>query len=332
MKRRDTAYVLLLLGPLPQAGFSQALGRVWRVGYLAPNPTDSSANRLRFGSFQQRLRELGYVQGKNLILEFRSTGGDDARLGELISELLRAKVDVLVTGGSTPATVAAKLATLSVPIVFAASADPVGAGLVQTLSRPGGNVTGLSLFSPELGTKRLQLLRDFIPKLKRVSVLFNGSNPVSASQRKEIADAGASLGTQLDFIDCTNLGDLEAHFDRLAKPEVAGVKAAMCLQDPFFLTHRDRILALINTFRIALITPWSEMTDAGALISYGPEAQHLFVRAADYVDRILNGANPASLPVEQPTLFELVVNAITAKSLALQIPRYVASRADRVIE
>jgi putative tryptophan/tyrosine transport system substrate-binding protein len=269
------------------------------------------------------------LEGKNIVLELRSAEGKDERLPQIAEELVRSKVQVIVTAGSTPATVAAKRATQTIPIVFAASADPLAAGLVKSLAKPGENVTGLSLSSTELSAKRLALMRELTPKASRVAVLINPANPVSGAQVQELRAGAAALGLQIEPINVRGETEIDAVFAALTKKRP---DAMLLLQEPLFLSHRGSMIERMSALGVPAMTPWKEYTQSGALVAYGPNVPDLFRRAASYVARILNGAKPGDLPVEQPTKFELIINLKTAKTLGLTISPSLRLQADELIE
>jgi putative ABC transport system substrate-binding protein len=283
----------------------------------------------RLDAFRQGLRDLGHVEGEDVIIEHRSSEGRDDRLASLAAELVRLKVDVIVTGGSTPATVAVKNATSTIPIVFAAAADPVATRLVMNLARPGGNVTGLSLASPDVSAKRLQLATELIPGLSHVAVLSNPANPASVPQMQELRAAAHALQLRLHVVEVGSLHDLEPGVAGLRKDRTA---ALIVLQDPLFMSHRRQVVESAERAGLPTISAWREFAEAGSLMAYGPSIPDLFRRAAAYVHRILRGAKPADLPVEQPIKFELVINLKTAKALGLKIPPLLLARADQIIE
>ena len=299
--------------------------KVPRIGILWPSPISAIAHN--FEAFRQGLRELGYVEGQNIAIEFRSAEGKWERLPDLAAELVRLRVDVIVT--NTPAALAAKQATRTIPIVMAVSGDPVGDGLVASLARPGGNVTGLSLMVPELGGKRLQLFKEVVPRASRVAVLSNPTVPYTGRVVREMQAAAGVLGVQLQLLESRSPEDIDRAFEAAIRGRAS---ALMVVDDPLIFTHRARILALASKSRMPAIYPWREFVDAGGLMSYAANLADSFRRAAAYVDKILKGTKPADLPVEQPTKFELVINLKTAKALGLTIPPSVLLRADRVIE
>ena len=326
MERRS--FLAMVSGSLlaaPSAAGAQQVSRVSRVGYLAgislaPRPAEE---------FRQGLHELGWVEGQNLIIDFRSADGSFDRLPDLAAELVRLKADVIV-GHAAPAAVAAKNATGTIPIVFFATGDPVGLGLVASLARPGGNVTGLS-FSVGLGTvsKGLELLKEALPKVRRVAVLSNPGNPAHAGATSNAKAAAKSLDMRLLLLEAREPNQFDAAFAGMAKGRV---DALVVVPDGMFLLHRARLAELTARNRLPSIHGLRESVEAGGLMSYGPSNFAMFRRAALFVDKILRGAKPADLPVEQPTKFELVINLKTAKTLGLTIPRSLLLRADQVIE
>jgi putative ABC transport system substrate-binding protein len=294
-----------------------------RIGVLSsrlgPMPT-------REGAFQEGLRKLGYVEGQNIIIEYRYAAEKLDRLPGLAAELVDSKVNVIVAV-STPAIEAAKNATQTIPIVMAGVSDPVGTGFVASLARPGGNVTGLSLQSPELSGKRLELLKEVIPKLSRVAFLVHGQDRGHRLFVKEAQDAGQSLGMQIQPLAAAGLEEIEGAFPAMVRERMGG----LVVQPIFVSTHGLRIADLAARNRLPTISDPMEFADAGGLMSYGPSRSVLWWRAATYVDKILKGTKPADLPVEQPMKFEFVINLHTAKQIGLTIPPNVLARADRVI-
>jgi putative ABC transport system substrate-binding protein len=284
-----------------------------------------------YEAFRQGLRDLGYVEGRNVVIEYREAEGKYDRLPALAAELVALKVDVILAGG-TPATLAAKPATRTLPIVFAAVADPVTSGLVTSLARPGGNVTGLSVLAPELVGKCLELLKQAVPGVSRVAVLWH---PGALGERTEKdmlkgADVAArALGVRLQFLGTRGPDEFDRAFSDMTR---ARAGALTVLGSAMFLTERGRLVDLAAKHRLPAVYPWREGADAGGLMAYRPNVADLFRRAATYVDKILKGAKPGDLPVEQPTKFELVINLKTAKALGLTIPPSVLGRADEVIQ
>jgi putative ABC transport system substrate-binding protein len=296
-----------------------------QIGTLGAAGGSGNPSR-RWDAFRQGLRELGYVEGKNIVIESRSAKGQTNRLAELATELVRLKVAVIVTGGAS-ATQGAKRATSTIPIVMAQDNDPVGSKFVASLARPGGNITGLANQSSEMNGKRLELLKEIAPKLSRMAVFGNATNPGNSLATKDIENAAAALGVQLQYRDIQDANDIEPTFRAASK----GVDAVLWLNNPVLLLRRAQIADLVAKSRLPAIYDEYEFTQSGGLMSYGRDVLDLFKRAALYVDKILKGANPADLPVEQPTKFELVINLKTAKQIGLTIPQSVLYRADRVI-
>jgi ABC-type uncharacterized transport system substrate-binding protein len=295
--------------------------RVPRIGYIA---TVSAASiRDRYEAFRQGLRDLGYTEGKNIVIESRFAEGKPDRLPDLAAELVRLNVDVIVTSGP-PSTRAAKKATSTIPIVMAEDPDPVATGLVASLARPGGNITGLSSLSPEISGKRLEILKEVLPKLSRVAVLGTGN----AALVRETDLAAQALGLQLQYLEIREPNDIEAAFQKTAKGRA---DAVMLLENPVNLSHRKKIVDLAVRNRLPAIYPWPEFVEEGGLVTYTASRTDLFRRAATYVDKILKGAKPADLPVEQPTKFEFVINLNAAKQIGVTIPPNVLVRADKVI-
>ncbi len=325
--RRSLFISILALGLLaaPLAAAAQPPTKVPRIGILWPSPISAVAHYLE--AFRQGLRELGYVEGQNIAIEFRSAEGKWERLPDLAAELVRLKVDVIVV--NTPAALAAKQATRTIPIVMAVSSDPVGDGLVASLARPGGNVTGSSMMAPELGGKRLQLLKEVVPRASRVAVLSNPTLPYTGRVVREIRAAARVLGVRLQSLEIRAPEDIDRAFEAAIRGRAS---ALMVVDDPLMFVHRARILALASKSRLPAIYPWRDPVDAGGLMSYAANLADSFRRAATYVDKILKGAKPADLPVEQPTRFELVINMKTAKALGLTFPQSILIRADQVIQ
>jgi putative ABC transport system substrate-binding protein len=281
-----------------------------------------------FEAFRQGLRELGYVEGQNIAIESRWTEGTDDRLPALAADLVRSKVDVIVaeTGAATRA---AQQATRTIPIVMSLVNDPVGSGLVASLARPGGNVTGLTIMSPDLVGKQLELLKEVVPKVSRVALLRHPDNPASAAQLREAEAAAQGLGVRLQTLEARSPQEIDGAFAAMTR-ERAG--ALLVIPDTLFWSQRRQIVDLAVKRRLPSIRIGEAYADAGGLMSYGPSYRDLERRAATYVDKILKGANPADLPVAQPTKFELVINLKTAKAIGLAIPQPLLQRADRTID
>jgi len=317
---------VLLAGPL--AAEAQQAAKVARIGYLAPNLAASPHNH---EAFRQGLRDLGYVEGRNLVIEYRDAEGKLERLPALAAELVALKVDVIVAP-NTPAAVPAKQATKTIPIVFAVAGDPVGSGLVTSLARPGGNVTGLSNLALELVGKCLELLTRAVPGVSRIAVLWHpGVFPERTEKDllKGAEVAARALGVRLQFVEARGPADFNRAFSDMTR---ARAGALTVLPSNMFISERRRLVDLAAKNRLPAVYPWKEFVDAGGLMAYGPNYDDLFRRAATYVDKILRGAKPGDLPVEQPTKFELVINLKTAKALGLTIPRSLLLNADEVIQ
>jgi len=279
-------------------------------------------------AFRHGLRGLGYVEGHNIALEERWAEGRLDRLPSLAAELVRLNVDIILTV-STPAAQAGQQATRSIPIVMTNVSDPVESGLVSSLARPGGNVTGLSLMHPDLSGKRLELLKEIIPKVSRVAVLSNSSNPIIPPLLRETEAAARALGVQLQVVEVRGPTEFDSAFSAMSRDRAG---ALVVLPDGIFQNERRRIAALAAKSRLPAIYAWREAVDAGGLMAYGASVPDIFRRAAVYVDKILKGTKPADLPVEQPTKFELVINLKAAKQIGLTVPPNVLARADKVIK
>jgi putative ABC transport system substrate-binding protein len=324
MRRIGLAVILTLnLALAPLAVEAQQRGKIPLVGVLRPTSPTDPLNE----AFQQGLRDLGYVEGQNIRLEYRFAEGRFERLPELAAELVRLPVDVLVTAG--PGAVAAKHATDLIPIVFAVFAHPVEEGLVASLARPGGNVTGLSSMGPELAGKRLELLMKIVPGLRRTAILWNPGRPEYAIQIQELHAVAARVAIPLEVAEVRSLPEFDRAFRTMVDKSVG---AAIILDDAMFYSQRTRIVELAAQSQMPAIYGHRAYVDAGGLVSYGANFAALFRRAATFVDKILKGAKPGDLPVEQPTKFELVINLKTAKALKLRIPQSLLLRADQVIE
>ena len=302
---------------------AQQPARILRIGILFPS--SASFNSARVEAFRQRLRELGYVEGKNIVIEHRYAEGKLERLPDLAAELVRLKVDVIVTAG--PAILAAKKASATIPIVFANDTDPVGTGLVSSLARPGGNITGLSVMTPDLDGKRLELLKEAFPKVARVAFLWapaeTGNQPLT-----DMEAAAKALGLKLLSLELRSLDDFDRAFAR-AKRE--GAQALITSPGPLLNAQQRQVLDFAAKNRLPAMYTQSEFVEAGGLMSYGPNPADLWRRAADFVDKILKGTKPAEIPVEQPTKFEFIINLNTAKQIGVTIPPNVLARADKVI-
>jgi putative ABC transport system substrate-binding protein len=312
-----------LAGPL--AAEAQQARKVWRVGYLEyAYPTHARD----LEAFRQRLREFGYVEGKNLVIESRVADSSFERLRALAAQLVALKLDVIATSGN--ATISALMeATKTIPIVMISSGDPVGAGLVSSLAHPGGNVTGLANLGEGLSAKWLELLTQTGPGIARVGVLMVPNTPAHATYLKDIQSAGQQTGIAILGVDVRGRDDIAGAFTALTKAHAQGL---IVLPNPVTLTHQAQIVELAAKHRLPAMYPWPEFTEAGGLMAYSTNRTEMYRRAAAFVDRILRGAKPADLPIEQPTKFELVINLKTAKALGLTIPPSLLLRADRMIE
>jgi ABC-type uncharacterized transport system substrate-binding protein len=303
---------------------AQPAGKVPRIGILAPGSSAFPTSAYH-DSFRHGLRELGYIEGKNIFIEIRYAEGKQDQLSDVATELVKLKVDVIVTA-TRPGVLAAKNATSAIPIVFAAVGDPVRAGLVSSLARPGGNITGLSIIETELFGKRLELLKETFPKITRVAYFREATSQGTAEMQ---AAAARALGLQLQSLEVRSAKDFDGAFDAVLKERAQALTTAA---GPVISINQQRIVAFAAKNRLPAIYPYSEIIDAGGLMFYGMSFSDFFRRAATYVDKILKGAKPADLPVEQPTKFEFVINLITAKQIGVTIPPNVLARADRVIK
>jgi len=310
----------------PLAAGAQQPTKVPRIGYLlARSPADAADIT---NAFLQGLRDHGYVDCQTIAIEYRWTHGRFEQLPDLAADLVRLKVDVIVTGGEA-AIRAARQATSTIPIVMATAPDPVGSGLIASLAHPGGNLTGLSILATEVAAKRLELLKETIPKLSRVAVLWNPGNPAKVREMKETEDAARALGLTLRPVQVRGLNDFNSAFSAITRERPDGL---VTLVESLTLTHRRRIADFAAKRRLPMIAELRQFAEAGGLMTYGASQSDLFRRAATYVDKILKGAKPADLPVEQPMRFELVINMKTAKALDLTIPQTVLIRVDQVIQ
>lgn len=326
MKRREFLGVLSGAVALPLTARAQQPAKSWRIAYLALLPGEDTSLAK---PFLERLQELGYSEGKNITLLYRSADGRAERLPELAAELVQARPDVLVTGFGTLAAKAARGATTTIPVVFTMVGDPIGAGLVVSLSRPGANVTGFSDLASEFAAKRLQLLQNLIPGQKLIAVLGNPDTPFTALALKQVQTAAAAHHQPLAVFEARTPDEVSAGIAAAIKSGAAGL---MTLDDPLLLSARQNIIKLAADARLPAIYGLRDYVEAGGLMSYSMDRPQTARRAADYVDRILKGAVPADLPVEQPTRFELVINLKTAKALGIEIPASLLATADEVIE
>jgi len=325
-KRRKLLIAIGSALATPLSSIAQQQIKVSRIGLLSPTTSSDSVHLHQ--AFQLGLRERGWVEGKNISFEYRYAEGRSDRLPELAADLVRLKVDVIVTAFTSEAQAAQK-ATKAIPIVMAAAGDPVANGLVASLARPGGNITGLSQMISELAGKRLELLKEMIPKLSRVAVLWNAQSASSTLYWKELQLPARQLGIQLHSLEVRIPNDFEKAFEDATR---AGAGAVVITGAPVITTNRKRIADLAAKSRLASIHQTSTFADAGGLMTYGPDQPDMFRRAATFVDTILKGAKPADLPVEQPTKFELVINTKTAQALGITIPAVVMVQATRLIE
>ena len=329
LTRREFLLVAAAWPALAWAGAAraQAPAKVRRIGLLSAGSSPSGA-ALRYQAFRLGLRDLGWVEGKNISIEYRYADGRSDRLPDLAADLVRLKVDIIVTNVTSDA-LAAQKATRAIPIVMVAVGDPVALGLVESLARPGGNVTGLSQMGAELAGKRLELLKEMIPKLSRMAVLWNPQGASSTLSWKEIQLPARRLGIQLHSLEVRSPNDFDKAFEDATR---ARAGALFVTADPVTTTKYKQIADLAIKSRLPSIFQRSEFADAGGLVTYGVDSADIFRRAATYVDKILKGAKPGDLPIEQPTKFELVINMKTAKALGLDITQDLRLRADRVIE
>jgi len=298
-------------------------GKTARIGYLSIRSAPSHLDE----AFRQGMRDLGYIEGRNLTIEFRWADWKLGRVQGLAEELVRLNVDVIVSTGGIATALAAKRATSTVPIVFTAG-DPVGTGLVESLGRPGGNLTGTDLLNIEINAKRLELLKEVVPQISRVAVLTNPANPNTARGLKDVEVAAGALKLKLQVLEARDPGKIEDAFVAMTKERAS---ALLVLPDPMLLAQRERIVGLAAKHRLPGVYEFREFPEAGGLMSYGTSITDVYRRLATYVDKILKGAKPADLPIERPTTFELVINLKTAKTLGLTIPQSLQVRADHVI-
>jgi putative ABC transport system substrate-binding protein len=316
-----------LLFALSGLAEAQQPEKVHRIGYLSP--VSSSRDSTRRDGFLQGLRQHGYIQGQNLVIEYRFADGDLDRQDALAAELVRLNVDLMLAGGGTPTARAAKNATHTIPIVMTNAADPVADGLIASLAHPGGNITGLTAVTPDLSAKRLELLKETVPNVSRVAALWNPVVHERATDFKEAQAAAEVFHIQLQSLEVRDADHFERAFVAATKERA---QALIILPDPLTNTHQARIVDFAVRKRLPTMFSQRPPVDAGGLMSYSPNYEALFRRAATYVDKILKGAKPADLPVEQPTKFELVINLKTAKQIGLTIPQWVLMRADKIIK
>jgi putative tryptophan/tyrosine transport system substrate-binding protein len=308
---------------LPFAVEAQQAGRVWRIGSFSPAGGDPALE----GAFLDALRNLGYVEGNNLIVERRYAYNRVDRLPVVAAELVDLKVDLIIATG-TVAPLAVKKIPSTIPVVIWSAGDPVGTGIVASLARPGGNITGLTIDSPELAGKRLQLLKEMLPGVARVGVIWNAANPYSAVVLRETQKAALLLGIAIQSIEVRGPSDFDSAFGAAVKGDLGGL---VVVEDPLTFTQMERIVSFAATQKLPVMYGMKEFVSAGGLIAYGPSYPDLLRRAAIYVDKILKGANPAELPIEQPTKFELAINAKTAKAIGTTVPQSLLLRADEIV-
>jgi len=320
------AIVALGLLAAPLAAGAQQPGKVPRIGFLSADVPAGISDLME--AFQQGLRDLGYAEGQNIVIVYRFAQGNMNRLPDLAAELVRLKVDVIVAA-ATPAAQAAKSAAGPIPVVFTTVGDPVASGLVRTIAQPGGNVTGLSIIAAELAGKRLELLKELVPRASRVAVLWDPGQPAGAPILKETEAAARSLGLQVQLVEARGPDDFQNALSTIKRVRAGGL---VVLPSFLFTAHRYRLADLLIRERVPAVFLRREFVEAGGLMSYSPSFADQYRRAATYVDKILKGAKPADLPVEQPTRFELVINMKTAKALGLTIPPSILVRADQVIQ
>jgi ABC-type uncharacterized transport system substrate-binding protein len=325
MRRRE--FIRLLGGAVvawPLA--SSAQSKIARIGFMGNSTAALEANLV--DAFREGLREHGYEEGRNIAIEYRWADGEYERFPALVTELIAAKVDVIVTAG-TPAALAMKKATTTVPLVMVAVGDPVGTGLVPSLARPGGNLTGLSSIAPDLEGKRLQLLREVVPALSHVAMFVNSLNPFHVSSMRQARAAAQAMGIKLQLHDISKSEDLDGAFAaiREERPD-----ALLILADRVFLHNRERLMDFTEEQRLPNVNAYKELVEVGGLMSYGPSYEDMHKRAAIYVDKILKGAKPADLPIEQPSKFTFIVNLKAAKALGLTVPSQLLGLADQLIE
>jgi putative ABC transport system substrate-binding protein len=333
MRRIELAVILAVsLFLVPLAAGAQQTGKLFRIGLLSPaSPSDANGKpsdlAVLFTAFQESLRELGYVEGQNIKVESRWAEGNYDRLPDLAADLVSLRVDVIVTYG-TPASQAAKRATGTIPIVMAAIIDPVASRLVASLARPGGNVTGQSMMSPDLAEKQLEILKEAVPKIARVAVLHNPANPGNAPQVRHAQDAARTLGVRLQILGARGPGEIDSAFVAMINEQAGGV---IVLVDAVLQNNRTRVTNLAARHRLPAVYGLGEYAEVGGLLAYGPNRLDMFRHAATYVDQVLKGAKPGDLPIEQPKKFALIINLKTAKALGLTIPQSLLVRADEII-
>lgn len=330
MNRRETVCALVALGAAaaPLACLAQQQGKVWRVGFLSPQTRSDPLISQYNDAFLKGMRDLGYVEGRNLVVEWRFADGKSERLPGMAAELVQLKVDIIVAV-SSPAISAAQKATTTIPIVMATTGDPVGSGFVKSLARPGGNITGLSNMGGDLGPKLLDLLLSVVPKLSRVAVLVSPTSTTYRAISESVQASARKTAVKTLMAEASTPQDIENAFTMMARDNADAVLVGAA---PFFTLHKQQIAELALKYRLPSVFGNRSIVEAGGLMSYAQNFVENYQRSATYVDRILKGAKPGDLPVEQPTQFDLVVNLKTAKALGLTIPQSILLRADEVIE
>jgi len=326
MRRREFIALLgsaTVAGPL--AARAQQPGKVPTIGFLGQSTRSATSEWTT--AFVQRLRELGWIDGRNVAIEYRWGEGLNERFAQIAADFVRLKVDVIVTGATLP-TIAAKQATSVIPIIFAVAGDPVGTGIVVSLARPGGNATGLSTQTPEVAGKRLEVLREVVPRLRRLAIMGNVGNPTSVLELGEVQAAARTLALEVHTVEIQRAQDIAPAIDALN----GRADALYVCVDPLVNTNRVRINTLSLSARLPTMHSAREYVESGGLMSYGPNFPDLYRRAADYVDKVLRGAKPGDLPIEQPTKFDFIINLTTAKALGLEVSPTLLARADEVIE
>jgi putative ABC transport system substrate-binding protein len=323
MRRRE--FIVLLGGAVAPWPLAAQPAKLPTIGFMGSGTAPAQSEWT--AAFLQRLRELGWSEGRNIAIEYRWGEGRNERFAEIAAEFVRLKVDLILTH-NTPPTLAAKKATSVIPIVFATAGDPVGSGIVASLARPGGNITGLSSEAPDAASKRLGLLRELVPGLQRLAILADVGNPLTALEERKTGDAARALGVEVTTFEMRRGADIDSAFDAMK----GHAQALYVVAVPLLFVNRVRINTLALAARLPTMYLVREYVDAGGLMSYGPSWPDMWHHAADLVDKILRGAKPADTPVEQPTKFDLVVNLTTAKAIGLTIPESFLTRADQVIE
>jgi putative ABC transport system substrate-binding protein len=328
MKRRDLIIALggALAWPLAARAQQKAMPV---VGFLSTGNASPGPVAPLVAAFRQGLSETGYVEGQNVAIEYRWAEGHYDRLPALAADLVGRKVDVIVSTGGTPTALAAKNATSTIPIVFRAGGDPVGAGLVASLARPGGNLTGVSMLIDELTRKRLELLSELVPQAKVIALLVNPKNPATENVMRDVQEAARVKGLQLPILKANSESEIDAAFATLVQLQAGALVVAA---DPFLTSRREQLVALATRYAVPAIYAWREFAEAGGLISYGSSLTTAFRQLGNYAGKILKGAKPADLPVQQSTRFELVINLKTAKARGLTIPQSLLLRADELIQ